>query len=405
MWSSSRRSAIWLLCWVGLLSFSDVSLPVVAEDRAATILAKQGIAATGEDTLRYLQQSLPSAETEADLQVLVNQLGASKFIQRELAERQLARRGKQVELLLRQATESADAEIRLRAKRLLESLNASYPPEVVFAALQVVEREKPSGAVETLLAILPVNEEAWLREAIFRALRSVSGVDDKPVLEKALEDESPRCRAGALHALGKFAAPERLGEFDKALQDRDAQVRLVAAWEITTRGHQRGLAALVRLLSSSDVRLREMSVRTLREATGQSFDFDARQSIELQQRALVAWKRWMEAHPAVELKTPLSELFQETNLANTTWRLVYTLPNSGPKEHHVVFHPNGRLENQNAADKTDNDSWSTDGLSVSLKFNNNYVEYVGAIAGDGTMAGTALNVKGARWKWKATRVR
>ena len=400
MWLFLRRRAIQILCWVGLLCLS----PLVAEDHSATVLVQLGIPATGEDALKFLRQSLPSDTTEADLQVLVNQLGDRKFMQRELAERRLARFGKQAESLLRVATKSDDAEIRLRATRLLESLNRAYTREVFLAALQMIGREKPRGSAETLLALLPVTDEEWLRHAIFKTLRSSSHVEDKQLLQNALGDERPRCRAGALHALGKFIASDRLADFDKALLDEDDQVRLIAAWEITSRGQRRGLSALVGLLSSSDMRLRELSVLSLREATGKSFGFDVSQQISSELHVSVVWARWIETHPMVMLKTPLSELFQEMNLVNSKWRLVYTLPNGGPQDHYVVLRPNGKLENQNVRDTTDNDFWTCLGGSVSLKFNDNFVEYVGMLTNSATMSGTALNTKGQRWKWKATRI-
>lgn len=74
-------------------------------------------------------------------------------------------------------------------------------------------------------------------------------------------------------------------------------------------------------------------------------------------------------------------------------------------EFDVTFNEGGSLYNTHPNDNThDNDTWTQDGSSVTMSFNDGYAICQGTISSDGThMEGTAKNDVGKTWNWTAER--
>src|SRR5205085_8441748 len=90
-----------------------------------------------------------------------DQLGSTSFREREQASRELVTAGWPALSALRRAAEAADAETARRARECLDKI-ALPRWEPVGAAVRLLLRRHPAGAVAALLAYLPyaVEEEA-----------------------------------------------------------------------------------------------------------------------------------------------------------------------------------------------------------------------------------------------------
>jgi hypothetical protein len=75
-------------------------------------------------------------------------------------------------------------------------------------------------------------------------------------------------------------------------------------------------------------------------------------------------------------------------------------------EFDITFNEAGSLYNTHPNDNTpDNDTWTQDGTSVTMSFNDGYAICQGTISSDGThIEGTATNEVGKTWNWTAERI-
>jgi hypothetical protein len=124
------------------------------------------------------KNTLPE-ERRAKLRELIRRLGDSAFEAREKAKDELIAMGPVAVPLLTQAAKDSDPEVSSRAKECLTQLGKAPDASVTAAALRLLARRKPVGAVEALRAYLPGVPEA-IREEAQAALAAVSQQDDKP---------------------------------------------------------------------------------------------------------------------------------------------------------------------------------------------------------------------------------
>ncbi|MBL8796581.1 MAG: HEAT repeat domain-containing protein [Planctomycetia bacterium] len=116
-----------------------------------------------------------------DLRSLIDRLGADQFRVRERASEELTAIGRRAEPALRQAVHCADAEIRMRAARILDAIHASLPylieslkdrnALVRAQAIAKLERLGPTAkeALPLLIELLQDDHEA-VREAAASAV-------------------------------------------------------------------------------------------------------------------------------------------------------------------------------------------------------------------------------------------
>ncbi|MBW3539675.1 MAG: PQQ-like beta-propeller repeat protein [Planctomycetes bacterium] len=256
-------------------------------------LAERGIDASAAGLVEYLRKLHPGEAEAARSRELIDRLGSRDFAEREAAAAELARMPVPPTEALRKAAAGDDAEVRWRARRLLE-LGGRSP--VLYAVLKLLELRPAPEAVDALLMAVPLCEERHLRQAADAALASCVRPEDAPRLREALAHEESSIRAAAALALGA-AAGEAAREDLASLLEGPAQAEVVAiaaARALADLGDRRCLPVLVRLLDADDLDVRIDAAATLRALTGQRFGYAAYERSENRTAAVDAWRAWVE---------------------------------------------------------------------------------------------------------------
>src|SRR5205823_7109589 len=130
------------------------------------------------------------------LEQLVRQLGGKRFALREQAARELTACGPQALPLLRPALKDPDPEVARRAGLCVEQIERGPGAALPLAALRLLARRQPPGAVQALLDYAPHADDPAVEEEVLATLRALAarrGAAD-PALTAALADPSPARR-------------------------------------------------------------------------------------------------------------------------------------------------------------------------------------------------------------------
>jgi hypothetical protein len=154
--------------------------------------------------LAFLKRQAPGPEVLAKVKALIAKLDNEEFAVREQAEKELIAIGAPALPFLRAALRGADLELRRRAERCLEAIEARTAPRVTIAAVHLVALRRPPGTVEALLAMMPSADEPIARE-VRAALADLAERDAgaRTTLSGALKDKDATRRRAAEAALGK----------------------------------------------------------------------------------------------------------------------------------------------------------------------------------------------------------
>jgi HEAT repeat protein len=111
---------------------------------------------------------------------------------------------------------------------LRRTLSDADPMVVEAAAWALGERgSDAAGAVDALVAVATDHPDALCREAAVAALGAIGDVRGLPAILAATSDK-PAVRRRAVIALAPFDGPEVDAALERALEDRDWQVRQAA---------------------------------------------------------------------------------------------------------------------------------------------------------------------------------
>jgi hypothetical protein len=267
----------------------------------------------------FRRRTLPDAEREK-YRAFVKQLGSEVFRQREQAMTELVARGPVVVELLREAMKDGDLEVARRAERCIQRIqekDVAY--EVPAAAARLLMRLRPPGAVEAMLAYLPVADNELVAEEARSLLAQLALKEGKPhpALVAGLDDKLAMRRAAAGEALAKGGgAPERI-QAKKLLADADPLVRLRVGLALAYAKERDAVPVLVELLAQVPLQHAWLAEDVLyRLAEGQEppkvslgTDTPARE------RCRDAWKAWWKDHGA---KVDLAKLQDSQRLLGHT---------------------------------------------------------------------------------------
>jgi HEAT repeat protein len=241
--------------------------------------------------VRYLRKLTPRENRFDQISSLIRQLGHESFAARESATNQLMAIGPAAAPSLRQASQSADAEVRRRAQGCLQHLarapdatlyaavatplavfrpqpggmqtliaflcvrdgqERSGNPVVIASAVRLLAARRPTGAAQALLDYLPFVVDNSLAEEVEVALAAVAlahGMPDPDVI-RALQDKLGLRRSASAIALCRAGGHRMASQVRPLLKDSDPLVRQRVATALTEFRDPEAVPVLIALLDT-----------------------------------------------------------------------------------------------------------------------------------------------------------
>jgi HEAT repeat protein len=205
----------------------------------------------GDALLAVVRAHTLTPELRRQINEHIVKLGDDDFSIREAATKDLFDIGRMTLPQLRQASKDHDLELSRRARDLIERIEREPSRSLPAAVVRLLALRKPSGAIEALLAYLPLAEEDNRSDDIKNALALLALRDGKldAALVRALADDVPQLRALAAEALAQGGGKAGCQAVRKLLQDDVAIVRLRAALALTQSGDKDAVPVLIDLLA------------------------------------------------------------------------------------------------------------------------------------------------------------
>lgn len=266
---------------------ADPYLPIYLET-----LKNNGVAPTPAGAVEYLRELRPSGKRQAQIAQLIGQLGHENYAQREAASSQLLRMPIVPTEVLVGAAHGNDAEVRWRAKLILD-LSEAQSAQVLLAALKTIAASPPADSCDEIFDSLPHCRKAHLVEAARAALLAAVGPNDLELCRSRLKGEEPPARAAAALALAKLLPAAEVKELHPLLADRDDNVALETAKALANLGDRASLAALVRLLEAQDAQVRSEAILVLGALTQRQFNFASYDEPAKRAEGVGQWKKWL----------------------------------------------------------------------------------------------------------------
>ncbi len=249
----TRRLCLLLSCPLLVLSArwatGDGPRQVAADERR---LQAAKVAHDGPALVEFFRRRTLTDIERANVELLIQRLGARAFRVREQAAADLVARGPVVVELLKDHLKDPDPEIARRAEKCIERIKSNdLPPDVPAAAARLLAVRKPTGAVEALLAYLPFADNEGVAEEARSALAALALRDGKPekALTDALTDRNPIRRGAAGEALARAATGGGTkATVEKLLKDPEPSVRFRVAMALATAGDRKAVPELIDVL-------------------------------------------------------------------------------------------------------------------------------------------------------------
>jgi hypothetical protein len=236
----------------------------------------------------------------------VRRLGSADYAQREQASAALAARGSPALPFLRHALKGPDAEVRRRARLCLEQIERGPGSSLPLAAVRLLARRRPAGALEALLTYVPFADDEFVEDEVLAALVALGprGGKAAPPLAAALADAQAPRRAAAAYVLGRSPDPAQRDAAARLLTDADTTVRLRAAEALVAGRDRRGVPVLIDLLADAPAERAGRAEDLLLRLAGEHAPVASAGggTPEERQRWRTAWAGWWrERGPKVDL--------------------------------------------------------------------------------------------------------
>jgi hypothetical protein len=232
------------------------------------VLSGAGINADAESIAAYLRKLKPSQATAEEIQKLVAQLGSEVWKEREEASARLTALGSIAAEALAAAAKSTDAEVRIRAEKILKELSQS---NVLESALAVAAQKKMALPAGDLLGVEGLCQESRPRRLLERLLETSATPKDLPGIRAALKSSSEAFRPCLLGALAKAAGDQAGQELLAAGGEQEKILALPAAHALIDRSDPRCLTLLTQLLKGQDNTLRRQAAVLLQDLADKDF--------------------------------------------------------------------------------------------------------------------------------------
>jgi hypothetical protein len=209
------------------------------------------VAVDGPGLLDFFRKRMPTEKERLQVEGLIGKLAHDSFAVRQKASADLLKMGPAALPQLRRALQHEDEEVRQRARDALEVLDEHVSPDLVAAAVRLLEKRRPAGATPVLLEYLPGAEDDMVAEELLNAL-AVLGVHDAkvdPVLVAALKEKVPERRAAAALVVGRSGSAEQRAAVQSLLADPEVSVRFQAGRGLLAARDKNAVPALLALLA------------------------------------------------------------------------------------------------------------------------------------------------------------
>jgi hypothetical protein len=221
--------------------------PPTDEEQLRT--AKIGV--DGPGLLDFFRKRMPTEKERPEAEALIGKLSHDSFAVRQKASADLLKMGPAALPQLRRALQHEDEEVRQRARDALEVIDEHVSPDLVAAAVRLLEKRRPAGAAPVLLEYLPGAEDETVAEELLNAL-VVLGVQDgkvDPVLVAALKEKTPERRAAAALVVGRSGSADQRAAVQPLLADPEAAVRFQAGRGLLAARDKNAVPPLLALLA------------------------------------------------------------------------------------------------------------------------------------------------------------
>jgi HEAT repeat protein len=236
--------------------------PLASEDKIARKIYRDAWMgwwrnSDGAALLTLLGEHTLNSELRGKIKKQIGKLGDDEFSTREAAAKELHDFGRITLPQLREAIKDRDPEIAWRARDLTEQIEREPSRKLPSAAVRLLALRKPPGAVEALLAYLPLAEEEKRTDEVKKSLALLARRDGKldAALVRALTEngETPVPPTGSMRGIAAEALVEGGGKEGCAavrplLKDKEAAVRLRVALALVMTGEREAVAVLIDLL-------------------------------------------------------------------------------------------------------------------------------------------------------------
>lgn len=177
-----------------------------------TVTAAAMMTELGADPAATDQPAAPDGEADprAKIRALVAQLGASRYSDREAAQKELTKLGREAQPELEEATRHEDPEIAVRARNILEKImpKAQQQQQDFWRQRMQPPEGRQAKAVRRLMAIRTIGEKKYMQAL--------------PLLQKLTESKVPFEADYARRAIARIGGRKLEHEpFDMKLRERD----------------------------------------------------------------------------------------------------------------------------------------------------------------------------------------
>lgn len=305
-------------CFAATSSLADYDEKAVRQDEE--LLKASKIATDGEGLLKFFRNNSLTPKQRLEVEVLIRQMGALSFRDREMATRKLIERGPVIIELLRSALENSDLEIVSRAEKVLQKIQENAPPpSIPAAAARLLRDRKPKQALEVLLDYMPyvANDSAAYEVRETLAALAVEEGKVNPVLVKALDSRTPIERATAAEALIRANNKEFQDKIGKLLADQEPLVRFRVAMAMVYGGEKKGVPIIIDLLPKLDQvqawQAEDLLLRMTGELAPPTVSLGKKKEEKLQCQS--AWQDWWKDNAG---KVDLAKLSERPKLLGHT---------------------------------------------------------------------------------------
>ena len=244
---------------------------------------------------RFLNSLIPTAETKAEIEVLIRGLSSPTYREREAAEKSLIARGPTALDQLRTAAEQGDTETRSRSLRCIKSIDLTHR-QLVSAAIEILKLDpsnQPTAQQRLATTFKLLRRLKRIRKELIDAPRKFVDESCREQLKDGVEDADSDVRIASVLALPECFSKSELEDFVDLMDDDDAKLATVAVETMGFLEPQKATRLLIKNLSHRDQSVRRSSVSILRTISAEYFAFRADASVKSRRKAIQKWKSWM----------------------------------------------------------------------------------------------------------------